>query len=380
MNSNTIIRRVYSKIQERLFRGKAMLILGPRQVGKSTLCDYVLNKTGQPFFYLNGDDADVRSELSETSATRLRAIIGSHKLVFIDEAQRIPNVGLTLKIFVDRLKDVQVIATGSSAFDLANLSNEPLTGRKYEFFLFPLSFGELVDHHGLLEEKRLIEHRLIFGSYPEIITRQGEEEELLKLVSGSYLYKDLLMLEQIKKPVLLEKLLKALALQLGNEVNYHELGQIVGADKNTVEKYLDLLEKAFVIFIVPAFNRNLRNELKKGKKIYFFDCGIRNAILGNFNPLINRTDVGALWENYFLVERMKYQAYQGVDAKFYFWRTTAQQEIDFVEESGGKLTAFECKWSSKAKVKFPLPFTEAYPEAKLIIANANNFEKSLGID
>lgn len=380
MSSNTIIRRVYTKIQQRLFRGKAILILGPRQVGKSTLCEFVLKETGQSYFNLNGDDADVRSELSETSATRLRAIIGSHKLVFIDEAQRIPNVGLTLKIFVDQLKDVQVIATGSSAFDLANLSNEPLTGRKYEFFLFPLSFGELVDHHGFLEEKRLIDHRLIFGSYPEIIIRQREEEELLKLLSGSYLYKDLLMLEQIKKPVLLEKLLKALALQLGNEVNYHELGQVVGADKNTVEKYLDLLEKAFVIFIVPAFNRNLRNELKKGKKIYFYDCGIRNAILGNFNPLVNRTDVGALWENYFLVERMKYQAYRGVDAKFYFWRTTAQQEIDFVEESGEKLTAFECKWSSKAKVRFPLPFTEAYPEAKLIIVNADNFEKNLGID
>jgi len=266
MNSNTIIRRVYSKIQERLFRGKAMLILGQRQVGKSTLCDYVPNNTGQAFFHLNGDDADVRSELRETSATGLRAIIGSHKLVFIDKAQRIPNVGLTLKIFVDQFKDVQVIVTGSSAFDLANLSIEPLTGRKYEFFLFPLSFGELVDHHGLLEEKRRIEHHLIFGSYPEIITHQGKEEELLKLLSGSYLYKDLLMLEQIKKPVLLEKSLKALALQLGNEINYHELGQVVGADKNTVEKYLDLLEKTYVIFIAPAFNPKLRNELKKEKR------------------------------------------------------------------------------------------------------------------
>jgi uncharacterized protein len=380
MSSNTIARRIYNKIQERLFRGKAMLILGPRQVGKSTLCEFVLTQTNQPFFYLNGDDADVRTELSETSATRLKAIVGSYKLVFIDEAQRIPNIGLTLKIFVDQLKDVQVIATGSSAFDLANLSNEPLTGRKYEFFLFPLSFGELVDHHGLLEEKRLIEQRLIFGSYPEIVSHPTEAGELLKLLSGSYLYKDLLMLEQIKKPVLLEKLLKALALQLGNEVNYLELGQVVGADKNTVEKYIDLLEKAYVIFTVPAFNRNLRNELKKGKKIFFYDCGIRNAILGNFNPLTKRTDVGALWENYFLLERMKYQALQGVDAKFYFWRTTAKQEIDFVEESEGNLIAFECKWSSKAKVRFPLPFTEAYPEAQLRIANAENFEKSLGLD
>jgi predicted AAA+ superfamily ATPase len=380
MSLKSITRRIYNQIKERLFRGKVLLILGPRQVGKSTLCEFILNQTNQAFYYLNGDDADVRSELSETSATRLRAIIGTYKLVFIDEAQRIPNIGLTLKIFVDQLRDVQVIATGSSAFDLVNLSNEPLTGRKFEFFLFPLSFGEMVDHHGLLEEKRLIEQRLIFGSYPEIITHPGDEGELLKLLSGSFLYKDLLMLEQIKKPVLLEKLLKALALQLGNEVNYYELAQVVGADKNTVEKYIDLLQKAYVIFTVTAFNRNLRNELKKGKKIYFYDCGIRNAILGNFNPLVKRTDVGALWENYFLVERMKYQSIRGIDAKFYFWRTTAKQEIDFIEESEGSLTVFECKWSSKAKVRFPLPFTQAYPDAHLQIANAENFEKSLGYD
>ncbi|SEG32736.1 ATP-binding protein [Algoriphagus boritolerans] len=380
MSLTTIHRRIYSKIQQRLFRGKAILIFGPRQVGKSTLCEFILKETSLSFFILNGDDGDVRSELSETSATRLRSIIGNHKLVFIDEAQRIPNIGLTLKIFVDQLKDVQVIATGSSAFDLANLSNEPLTGRKYEFFLFPPSFGEMVEHHGLLEEKRLIEQRLIFGSYPEIITHPSDAEELLKLLSGSYLYKDLLMLEQIKKPVLLEKVLKALALQLGNEVNYHKLGQLVGADKNTVEKYIDLLQKSYVIFTVPAFNRNLRNELKKGKKIYFYDCGIRNAILGNFNPIVKRTDVGALWENYFLVERMKYQAFRGIDAKFFFWRTTAKQEIDFVEESEGNLTVFECKWSPKAKVRFPLPFTEAYPDARLQTVNIENFEKNLGYD
>ncbi|WP_310102718.1 ATP-binding protein [Algoriphagus sp. 4150] len=378
MSSAPIVRTIIPSIKERLFRNKAILLLGPRQVGKSTLCETMLAEIADPRLYLNGDEADVRSELTDVSAARLKSILGDNKILFIDEAQRIPGIGLTLKIIVDQLKDIQVVATGSSAFDLANLSNEPLTGRKFEFFLYPLSFGEMVNHHGLLAEKRMIEHRMIYGCYPEIVTNPGEEMELLKLLAGSYLYKDLLMLEQIKKPVLLEKLLKALALQLGSEVNYHELAQIVGADKVTVEKYIDLLEKAFVIFRVPAYNRNVRTELKKGKKIYFYDCGIRNAILGNFNQLINRTDSGALWENYFLVERMKYQAYKNVDAKYYFWRTTAQQEIDFIEEVEGQMIAIECKWSDKSKVRFSTTFTDAYPESKLEVLTPKNFEGMLG--
>lgn len=380
MSQTTIIRHILPSIRQRLFRNKAILILGPRQVGKSTLCQNLLEGTGHSWLYLNGDEADVRSELTETTATRLRSLLGDHKVLFIDEAQRIPGIGLTLKIVVDQLRDVQVIATGSSAFDLANLSNEPLTGRKFEFFLFPLSFGEMVSNHGLLEEKRLIEQRMIYGYYPEIVTHAGEEKELLKLLAGSYLYKDLLMLEQINKPVLLEKLLKALALQLGSEVNYHELGQLVGADKITVEKYIDLLEKAYVIFRISAYNRNVRTELKKGKKIYFYDCGVRNAILGNFNPLSSRTDIGALWENYFLIERMKFLAYANKDTKFYFWRTTAQQEIDFVEESEDGMKAIECKWNEKTKKKFPSTFTVAYPESTLEVVNPKNFEGLLGYD
>ena len=375
-----IHRQILQSIKERMFRNKAILILGPRQVGKSTLCESLLKEIGVPWLYLNGDEADVRAELTDATSARLRNIIGEKKVLFIDEAQRIPGIGLTLKIIVDQIKDVQVIATGSSAFDLANLSNEPLTGRKFEFFLFPLSFGEMVKEHGLLGEKRMIEQRMIYGYYPDIVTQAGQEQELLKLLAGSYLYKDLLMLEQINKPVLLEKLLKALALQIGSEVNYHELGQIVSADKNTVEKYIDLLEKAYVVFRVSAFNRNVRTELKKGKKIYFYDCGIRNAILGNFNSMNTRTDVGALWENYFLVERMKFQAYRGVDAKLYFWRTTAQQEIDFIEESEWGIKAIECKWNSKSVVKFPKPFTDAYPDAELRFAHQGNFEKMIGFD
>lgn len=367
-----------NRMQERFFRGKAILLFGPRQVGKSTLCESLLQNAGQPRLYLNGDDVDTRAELAATTSTRLKSIFGIHKIVFIDEAQRIPNIGLTLKIVTDQLKDIQVIATGSSAFELANAANEPLTGRKYEYFLYPLSFGEMAQHHGLLTEKRLVEHRVVYGYYPEIVTKAGEESELLKLLAGSYLYKDLLMLEQVKKPALLEKLLKALALQLGSEVNYNELSQLVGADKNTVEKYIDLLEKAFVIFRLPAYNRNVRTELKKGKKIYFYDCGIRNAILGNFNGLNSRTDAGALWENYFIMERIKYLAYKPEDARHFFWRTTAQQEIDFVEEAEGAITAIECKWNEKAKVNFPAPFREAYPEAGLEVATPGGFERLLG--
>lgn len=335
----------------------------------------ILRKTDLPYTIFYGDDADLREAFAQANGTLLRNLIGDHKIVPIDEAQRIPNIGRCLKIIVDQLPNVHVIATGSSSFDLANISNEPLTGRKYEFFLYPLSFGEMVIHQGYLEEKRHLEHRMLYGYYPEIITHANREKELLNLLVGSYLYKDLLMLEGIKKPLILEKLLKVLAMQLGNEVNYNELGQIVGADKNTVEKYIDLLEKAFVIFRIPAFNRNVRSELKKGKKIYFYDCGIRNAILKNFNPLSSRMDLGGHWENFFLVERIKFLAANNQDAEFYFWRSTAQQEIDFIEESEGNLTAFECKWSPKTKTFFPSTFRDAYPDASLNVVNSGNFEE-----
>lgn len=232
----------------------------------------------------------------------------------------------------------------------------------------------MVTHHGLLQEKRMIEHRLIYGYYPEIVTKPGEEAELLKLLAGSYLYKDLLMLEQIKKPILLEKLLKALALQVGSEVNYHELAQIAGADKGTVEKYIDLLEKAFVIFRLPALSRNVRNEIKKGKKIYFYDCGIRNAVINNFNRINSRTDTGALWENFVIAERMKYLHNNQKDASFYFWRTTQQQEIDLIEEHQGHLKAYECKWGKTSKARFPLTFTGNYPGTETKIISPEDIE------
>lgn len=364
---------------QHLFRGKIIIISGARQVGKTTLVEMLLRKRKEKVLYLNADEADAREILTDTTSTELKSIIGSNKIVFIDEAQRVKNIGITLKLLVDQIKDVQVIVTGSSSFELANEVNEPLTGRKYEFMLFPLSFSEMVEHHGLLEEKRLLGHRLIYGYYPEIVVKPGEEKELLKLLANSYLYRDLLTLEQVKKPILLEKLLKALALQLGSEVSYNEVAQIVNADPETVEKYVDLLEKSFVIFRLPAFSRNIRNEIRKGKKIYFYDNGIRNAIVGNFNLLINRNDVGALWENFLLSERMKFLHYSNLHFNRYFWRTVQQQEIDYIEEQEGKLSAYEFKWNKKAKAKLPKTFIRAYPDSEVHLITQGNFEDFLSL-
>ena len=370
-----IRRTLQHTIESRLFKGKAILLFGPRQSGKSTLIEKILSD--KDHLYLNGDDADVREILTNTTAAKLKNVIGQKKILFIDEAQRIPNIGLTLKLFTDQIKDVQVIATGSSAFELSSQVNEPLTGRKYEFMLYPLSFEELVQHHGLVGERRLIEHRMLYGYYPEIVIKSGEEPELLKLLAGSYLYKDLLMLEQVKKPLILEKLIKALALQVSSEISYQELGQTIGSDSKTVDKYIDLLEKTFVVFRLPAFSRNVRNEIKKGKKVYFFDCGIRNAVINNFKPLDARTDVGALWENYVMAERMKFLRYNQKDVDQYFWRTTQQQEIDLIEDDGEQLSAFEFKWNSRGKVRFPQTFIDSYAGSATFIISPDNVEEFL---
>jgi len=374
-----ISRELEKQLVQHFFRGKIIMLSGARQVGKTTLIEMLLQKRKEKILYLNADETDVRELLTDTTSTSLKSIVGNHKIVFIDEAQRVKNIGITLKLFADQIKDVQVIVTGSSSFDLANEMNEPLTGRKYEFMLFPLSFSEMVEHHGQLEEKRLLEHRLIYGYYPEIVTKPGEEKELLKLLANSYLYRDLLTLEQIKKPVLLEKILRALALQLGSEVSYNEVAQLVNADHETVEKYIDLLEKSFVLFRLPAFSHNVRNEIKKGKKIYFYDNGIRNAIIGNFNLLINRNDTGALWENFLISERMKYLYYHNINVKRYFWRTVQQQEIDYIEEQERKLSAYEFKWNKKARAKFPKTFIRAYPDSETHLVTQGNFENFLGL-
>lgn len=370
-----ITRDIEELIEAKLFKGKAILLFGPRQVGKTTAVRAVLEKLNKEYLFFNGDEADVAEAFEKTTSTKLSLLFEGKKIIFIDEAQRIQGIGITLKLITDVLKDVQVIATGSSAFDLANKTQEPLTGRKYEFHLFPISFREMVNHHGLLEEKRLLEQRMIYGYYPEIVVNPTEANDNLKLLANSYLYKDLLNLEQIKKPALLGKILKALALQIGSEVSLNEISQLVGADFHTVEKYIDLLEKAFVIFTLPAFSRNVRNEIKKGKKIYFYDNGVRNAVINNFNSLSSRTDTGALWENFLLSERIKYLNYNNIDVWKYFWRTTAQQEIDYLEETAEKMTAYEFKWNSTKKVKFPQTFTSAYPDVDVKVVHPQNFEE-----
>lgn len=372
-----ITRNILHKIEKELFTGKSILILGPRQVGKSTLTELLLEKSTIPYIVFNGDDADVRVLFKDMNELKLKRLFRDAKLVIIDEAQRIENIGLTLKIGVDKLKDVQIIATGSSAFELAEEINEPLTGRKWEHLLLPFSFEEMVNKHGLLTEKRLLNERLVFGYYPEVVNNPGNEKKILSILSDSYLYKDVLSHNKLKKPDVLQSLLKALALQVGNEVSYNELAKTIGADKETVERYIDLLEKTYVVYRLTAFSRNVRNELKKSRKIYFYDNGIRNAIIGNFSPVELRSDVGALWENYVISERLKYLQKNDFYGFRYFWRTTQQQEVDYLEEQDNVLKAFEFKWNSTKKHKIPKTFTDAYSNAETYIITPENVEEFL---
>ncbi|RZL69310.1 MAG: ATP-binding protein [Pedobacter sp.] len=362
-----IIRKQLDYALARLFKGKAFIVFGPRKTGKTTFVEQLLAKVNKKTLYLNGDDADVRENLAKPNAIQIAQLLGDYEVLFIDEAQRIADVGLLIKIIVDRFKQVQVIATGSSAFELSGKINEPLTGRKYEMMLLPFSYGELVNHTDFLTEERSLEQRLLYGSYPEVISDAINAEEHLKLLADSYLYKDLFALEEVKKPLLFEKIVKALALQIGSEVNFSELAQLVKADQKTVDKYISLLEKSFVVFTLSAFSGNVRNEIKKNKKIYFYDTGIVNAITRNFNALTNRNDVGALFENYMIAERMKYLHQNQIEANVFFWRTTQQQEIDYIEKTNNKLLAVEFKWNEKGKNKFPVTFTQAYPDAETLL-------------
>lgn len=358
-----IQRIIIQNIQNDLFKGKAIIITGPRQAGKTTLLEELKASNKMEAIWLNCDESDIRLLLEDATSTRLKEIIGDNKLVFIDEAQRVKNIGLTLKLLVDNFKTVQVIATGSSALELANEVNEPLTGRKWEYHLYPIATEEMLLHTSKLEEGRLLLQRLIYGFYPDIINHPAKAQSALMELSNDYLYKDLLSLESIRKPALLEKILTALAFQVGNEVSISELSRTISADHKTIEHYIQLLEKCFIIFQLGAFSRNLRNEIKKGRKIYFYDNGIRNAIIKNFNPIGLRQDIGALWENYLMSERRKMNSYSRRFVNSYFWRTHAQQEIDLIEESGGVIHAREFKWNEKAKVKFPESFAKAYPES-----------------
>lgn len=366
-----------AEAKDYLFKRKALIIFGARQVGKTTFAEQLLENVTEEILYLNGDNFDTRENLSKPNVSLLTNIIGDNKIVFFDEAQRIPNIGILIKIIVDQIKGVQVIATGSSAFDLANQLNEPLTGRKYKIQLHPFSYQELVNKLGFLEEQRNLEQRLIYGSYPEIVTDSKNAKKYLNLISNSYLYKDLFELEQLKKTTTLQKLVKALALQVGSEINANELSQLVGASNKTVEKYLLLLENAFVIFTLASFSKNVRNELKKSRKVYFYDNGIINAVTGNFNPLQNRNNVGALWENYLISERRKWLAINEKQVESYFWRTTQQQEIDYVEVDTDSINAFEFKWNATSKARFPKTFTKAYTNITTAVITPENYNDFL---
>lgn len=364
-----MIKRILeTKIRETIGSGKAIVIVGARQVGKTTLINSILNE--YDFLFLDADDPIVRNLLTNPNTEQIKTIIGDKKLVFIDEAQRISGIGLTLKIITDQLKDVQLFVSGSSSFDLGNELNEPLTGRKWEFEMFPISWEEFENNVGFLKSEQQIENRLLYGFYPEVINHQGKEKEVLKNLVNSYLYRDVLAFSEIRKPEVLEKLLQSLAFQMGSEVNYNEIAQIVGINKLTVQKYIEILEKGYIVFRLGSFGRNLRNEIKQSRKIYFYDNGVRNMILGNFNPINLRIDKGALWENFLVSERRKQNLNKDTFSKMYFWRTKQQQEIDFVEEKDGQITAFEFKWNKK-NVKFPQSFIEEYQAQSLLISREN---------
>lgn len=371
-----IQRKLFQIIKNQKLKNKAIILIGSRQVGKTTLLKQLFPAKDACFWFY-GDDLDTQQFFANISATRLRNVIGKHSVVIIDEAQRIPDIGLRMKLITDQMPDIRLVATGSSAFELSNRLNEPLTGRKWEYNMYPLSFAEMVDHHGLQNELRMLPHRLVFGYYPEVVTSNGLERDLLKQLADSYLYKDLFSLGSIKKPEKLVLLLKALAYQVGSQVSYNELAGTVGLDAKTVESYIQLLEKSFVIFRLNGFSRNLRNELKNTRKVFFYDNGIRNALISNFSQVESRTDNGALWENFLVSERMKRNAYSSSWCNTYFWRTKDQNEIDYIEEYDGLLHAYEFKYNARHKAKLPASFASAYPVADFNVITPDNVEEFL---
>ena len=370
-----IERVLQKKISSQLFKSKIILLTGARQVGKSTLLKAIINEKKTDSIWLNADEGDIRTALNNAAtSSQLLKLFGNKNLVIIDEAQQINDIGKKLKLIADNYPKIQVIATGSSAFELLQKSNEPLTGRKITFELFPISFEEMANHTHLIEEKRLLHTRLIYGSYPEVINNPGKEKEVLIELAHSYLYKDLLRFEGIKKHSIIDKLLQALALQVGSEVNFHELSKTIGnIQPITIEKYIDLLEKAFVIFRLPAYSTNQRNEIKKGKKIYFYDNGIRNAIISNYQQPDLRNDKGALWENFIVAERLKYISYHKINGNRFFWRTFDQAEIDYLEQRNGKMDTFEFKWKNNRN-RIPASFKNNYDIGESYFIDTENYD------
>ena len=369
-----IQRILYKDIEDQLFKGKAIVLMGSRQTGKTTLLRQIFEKSDD-VLWLWGDDVDTQAMMESMTAARMYSLLGKKRVLVIDEAQRVKDIGLRMKVVTDQMPDVQLVATGSSSFELANRLNEPLTGRKWEYKLYPLSFGEMVAHHGLLTERRLLPHRLVYGYYPEVVTSSGNEQRVLKELTDSYLYKDVLTLGQVKKSDKLVALMQALSFQVGSQVSYSELANTVGIDVKTVESYIDVLEKSYIIFRLPSFSRNMRNELKNSKKIYFYDNGIRNSLIANFSQVEMRTDVGALWENFIVSERLKYNDYTHHWCNRFFWRTREQKEIDYLEECDGVLSAFEFKYNTRKHTPVPKGFAENYPDASFKVVTPENVEE-----
>ncbi len=371
---NMIERLLKEQINSRLYRGKVIIAIGPRQVGKTTLLKMLMADSDRRVLVWNCDEPDVRRKLSEPTSTELGNETAQYDLILIDEAQRVHNIGITLKLLIDNFPEKQVVVTGSSAIELSNSINEPLTGRKYEYVMFPFSSEELIKEFGATEEQRLLERRLLFGSYPEVVNHPGEERETLTDLVNSYLYKDIFSFQDVRKPEIIEQLLQALALQVGSEVSFNELGRLLGMTSVTVQRYIDLLEKSYVLFHLRSLSRNVRSELKKSRKIYFFDNGVRNAMIGDYKPLELRNDTGALWENYLIAERMKHNAYRTYYGKNYFWRTTQQQEVDYIEDYDGVLHAYEFKWSNAKRPRLTDTFAKGYPEHTYTLVNRDNYQ------
>ena len=370
-----IERLLRDLIEKRLYRNKAIIVVGPRQVGKTTLLRMLVADTQRKVLMWNCDEPDVRRKLAEPTSTELRAEIGDADLILIDEAQRVRNIGITLKLMIDNFPEKQLVVTGSSAIELSNSINEPLTGRKYEYVMYPFSTEELINKFGAQEERRMLERRLVYGSYPEVVNNAGAEREVLTDLVGNYLYKDIFSFQDVRKPEIIEQLLQALALQVGSEVSFSELGRLLGMNSVTVQRYVDLLEKSFVVFHLRSFSRNVRTELKKSRKIYFWDNGVRNAVIGDFKALGLRTDVGALWENYVISERLKHNAYSSFYGKSYFWRTQLQQEVDYVEDIDGVLHAYEFKWSKTKQPRLTETFAKNYPDHTFEVVSPENFQR-----
>ncbi len=373
-----IRRKLEEIIFNKLFTGKTIVVLGARQVGKTTLLRQISESLTKKIIWLNADNPEDRTLLEKINSTRAKEIFPKGTMVFIDEAQRIENTGLSLKIIHDSCKDIQLIVTGSSSFELTDRLKESMTGRKWTYKLYPVSFQEIFQHYGIVQVLSNLEQRLIYGSYPEVLNHPGNEKEILMELISDYLYKDIFALKEIRKPDAIENLLKALALQVGNQVSFRELSQLVQIDKQTIERYILMLEEAFIIFRLGSFSRNLRNELKYSKKIYFVDLGVRNALLNKFSPLNLREDTGALWENYLIAERRKKIEYNRLFYNTYFWRTTRQQEIDYIEEHDGQLDTYEFKWNKNTKSRLPKSFSTAYNNSNFKLITPENYMDFIG--